>query len=104
LPTPAGWAHSFPYARRSKDTHAESWQIFYGDVRVGTIGIRVGVPVGVDQWGWSLRILAIFVGGVRRYLLTISTEPHLPSLPQSSNALRAARHVLRSFEGFLSRS
>jgi hypothetical protein len=39
--------------RRSKDAHAESWQIFYGDVQVGTIGIRAGVPVDVDQWGWS---------------------------------------------------
>ena len=39
--------------RRSKDAHAESWQIFYGDVQVGMIGIRAGVPVDVDQWGWS---------------------------------------------------
>jgi hypothetical protein len=39
--------------RRSTDAHAESWQIFYGDVQVGTIGIRAGVPVDVDQWGWS---------------------------------------------------
>ena len=35
--------------RRSKDAHAESWQIFYGDLQVGTIGIRAGVPVGVDN-------------------------------------------------------
>jgi hypothetical protein len=34
-------------------SNAESWQIFYGDVQVGTIGIRGGVPVDVDQWGWS---------------------------------------------------
>jgi hypothetical protein len=26
--------------RRSKDPHAERWQIFYGDVQVGTIGPR----------------------------------------------------------------
>jgi hypothetical protein len=38
--------------RRSKDAHAESWQVFYGDVQVGTIGIPAGVP-DVDQWGWS---------------------------------------------------
>jgi hypothetical protein len=37
--------------RRSKDARAESWQIFYGDVQVGTIGIRAAVPVDVDQWG-----------------------------------------------------
>jgi len=39
--------------RRSKGAQAESWQIFYGDVQVGTIGIRAGVPADVDQWGWS---------------------------------------------------
>jgi len=39
--------------RRSKDARAESWQIFYGDMKVGTIGIRAGVPTDVDQWGWS---------------------------------------------------
>jgi hypothetical protein len=27
--------------------------IYYGDVHVGTIAIRAGVPVDVDQWGWS---------------------------------------------------
>ena len=41
--------------RRSKDAPAESWQIFYGDVQVGTIGIRAGVPVDVDQ-----RVLSVF--------------------------------------------
>jgi|SRR6478672_3296722 hypothetical protein len=39
--------------RRSKDARAECWQIFYHDVQVGTIGTRAGVPVDVDQWGWS---------------------------------------------------
>jgi hypothetical protein len=39
--------------RRSDDPHRESWTIFYDDVRVGTIGKRAGVPVDVDQWGWS---------------------------------------------------
>jgi hypothetical protein len=39
--------------RRSKDAHAESWQIFYGDVQVGTIGIRAGVPAD------ELRVLSL---------------------------------------------
>ncbi len=39
--------------RRSDDPHRESWIIFYDDVRVGMIGKRAGVPVDVDQWGWS---------------------------------------------------
>jgi len=40
--------------RRSTDPHRESWSIYYGDVRIGTIGERAGVPGEVDQWGWSL--------------------------------------------------
>jgi hypothetical protein len=40
--------------RSSTDPHRESWSIYRGDVRVGTIGKRAGVPVEFDQWGWSL--------------------------------------------------
>jgi hypothetical protein len=39
--------------RRAKDTHQECWHICYGDVRVGTITERAGVPHDVDQWGWQ---------------------------------------------------
>jgi hypothetical protein len=37
---------------RSREAHQESWRIYYGDVDVGWIGIRAGVPIDVDQWGW----------------------------------------------------
>jgi hypothetical protein len=40
--------------RRNNDPHRESWSIYYDDVGIGTIGKRAGVPVEVDQWGWSL--------------------------------------------------
>jgi hypothetical protein len=39
--------------RRSPDAHEECWQIFYGDVRVGTIAKRVGIPRDQAPWGWS---------------------------------------------------
>src|SRR5438477_1420133 len=39
--------------RRSDNPHQETWLVYYGDVQVGTIGRRAGVPVDVDQWGWS---------------------------------------------------
>jgi hypothetical protein len=42
--------------RRSKDSHAESWQIFYGDVQVGTIKSRTGNPWATPSW--ELRILS----------------------------------------------
>jgi hypothetical protein len=38
--------------RRDREAHAESWHVYYGDVRVGTIGMRAGVPVDADQWAW----------------------------------------------------
>ena len=38
---------------RSDNPHQVTWHVCYGDVRVGTIGERAGVPVDVDQWGWS---------------------------------------------------
>jgi hypothetical protein len=39
--------------RRSPDAGEECWQIFYGDVRVGTIAKRVGIPRDQHLWGWS---------------------------------------------------
>jgi len=39
--------------RRTADSHRKTWHIYYGDVRVGAIGERAGVPVHGDQWGWS---------------------------------------------------
>jgi hypothetical protein len=39
--------------RRDPEGHQEIWHVYYGDVKVGTIGIRAGVSVDVDPWGWS---------------------------------------------------
>jgi hypothetical protein len=39
--------------RRSDNPHQVTWHVYYGDVHVGTIGERAGVPVDVDRWGWS---------------------------------------------------
>lgn len=38
--------------RRRLNDDPETWAIMYGDVRVGTIGRRSGVPDHVDQWQW----------------------------------------------------
>ncbi|UEM08585.1 hypothetical protein J4G43_027895 [Bradyrhizobium barranii subsp. barranii] len=34
--------------------HQEGWDVYYGDVRIGNISTRAGVPKDVDQWGWRL--------------------------------------------------
>ena len=39
--------------RRSPDAPDECWHVFYGDVRVGTIALRTGMPPGEDPWSWS---------------------------------------------------
>jgi len=39
--------------RRSTDAREECWRIFYGDVQVGTIATRTGIPHDEDPWGWS---------------------------------------------------
>ena len=39
--------------RRSPDAREECWQICYGDVRVGTIAKRIGIPRDQAPWGWT---------------------------------------------------
>ncbi|MEY9397923.1 hypothetical protein ABIF66_008742 [Bradyrhizobium japonicum] len=43
-----------PTRRRSDNEHQETWQIYFGDVCVGSIGARAGVPTSADQWGWRV--------------------------------------------------
>jgi hypothetical protein len=38
--------------RRDPNASLEAWLIFYGDVQVGTIGMRSGNPTGGDRWTW----------------------------------------------------
>jgi hypothetical protein len=39
--------------RRPSCDRQDCWRIFYGDICVGTIGRRAGVPNDVDQWEWG---------------------------------------------------
>jgi hypothetical protein len=38
--------------RRYLEAPDECWQVYYGDVRAGTIAKRVGIPNDEDPWGW----------------------------------------------------
>lgn len=38
--------------RRDPDARHESWLTYYGDVHVGSIGLRSGNPVDSDPWQW----------------------------------------------------
>jgi hypothetical protein len=37
---------------RDPDAPQETWQVYYGDVRVGSIAVRSGNPTDTDSWGW----------------------------------------------------
>jgi len=39
--------------RQDIDVQYECWHVYYGDVRVGTIAKRIGIPPGEDPWGWA---------------------------------------------------
>jgi hypothetical protein len=39
--------------RRYPEYREECWHIYYGDVHVGTIAVRAGIPPDEDPWGWS---------------------------------------------------
>jgi hypothetical protein len=43
-----------PDLTRRPDPHrADSWRVYYGDVRVGTIARAVGTPNATEEWRWQ---------------------------------------------------
>lgn len=42
-----------PARRRDPEAHQETWHVYCGDVHVGTISMRSGIPVDEDPWGWT---------------------------------------------------
>ena len=53
--------------RRDPDARHDCWHVYYGDIHVGTIGLRAGVPTSVDQWGWSCGLYPGLHSGQHRY-------------------------------------
>jgi hypothetical protein len=39
--------------RPDKGRNRQGWFVYFGDVRVGHIGLRDGVPLSEPQWGWT---------------------------------------------------
>jgi hypothetical protein len=39
--------------RRPAKRPDRGWVVYFGDVCVGHIGLRAGVPVSEPQWGWT---------------------------------------------------
>jgi hypothetical protein len=40
--------------RRRYPERPDCWHVYYGDIHIGEIALRPGVPVHVDQWGWNV--------------------------------------------------
>lgn len=51
--------------RRVKDPHTEQWLIFADDIRIGSIGMRSGVPKHADQWQWTIAPYPATQRGIR---------------------------------------
>jgi hypothetical protein len=47
------WAMPELTRRRDLEAADECWHVYYGDMRVGAIAKRIGIPPGEDPWGWA---------------------------------------------------
>jgi hypothetical protein len=50
--------------RRRYPECPDCWHVYYGDVLVGTVARRSGVPIHVDQWEWSCGFYPLSQRGV----------------------------------------
>ncbi|WLB58164.1 hypothetical protein [Bradyrhizobium japonicum] len=63
--------------RRADNPHEETWQIYFTDVRNEAIGVRAGVPVHADQWGWSIGFYPGMEPGSRRMGIAATSKPRV---------------------------
>ena len=60
--------------RRSPDAQQETWLVHYGDVHVGTISERAGVPADADQMELGGRLLRSLAS--RRGVALVTAQAH----------------------------
>src|SRR5262245_37912757 len=51
--------------RRDPEMHLECWQVRYGDIEIGVITQRSGVPNDVPQWSWHCGFYPASHNGIR---------------------------------------
>jgi hypothetical protein len=56
-----------PHPPTQHNPHQVTWHVYYGDVHIGMMGQRAGVPVDVDQWQWSCGFYPGLHPGQHRY-------------------------------------
>ncbi len=74
--------------RRDAEARVEVWQVWYGDVRVGSIGQRSGAPTHQPGWQWHC---GFYPGSEPR--------EHMSGVAESFEAARAAFQC--AWEAFL---
>ncbi len=78
--------------RPNRDPHREGWFVYCGDVEIGHIGLRAGVPKDVDQWGWHCG----FQPAAQRGIAAAGTAPNFD---QARNAFERAWQPMLFTEG-----
>jgi hypothetical protein len=73
--------------RRDPDASQEAWLIHFGDIHIGTISMRAGVPDSVDQWGWAFGFYPASHRGLR-------ADGMAKSFDEARTAFEAAWHRL----------
>jgi hypothetical protein len=73
--------------RRSDNPHQETWHVYYGDVHVGTISERAGVPVDVDQWDGRAAFIRASIATEQRGVLIHTVAEFVDDLPQGRRVL-----------------
>jgi hypothetical protein len=60
--------------RRTDNPHRVTWHVYHGDIHVGTIGERAGVPVDREQWQWICGFYPGLHHGQHRYGIATTFE------------------------------
>ncbi|WBL75580.1 hypothetical protein I3J27_21340 [Bradyrhizobium xenonodulans] len=74
--------------RRSDNPQQETWHVYFGDVHVGTIGMRAGVPTTADQWAWSVGFYPGTEPGAHRFGSAASFEAAATAFKAAWDRLR----------------
>src|ERR1700730_17178599 len=80
--------------RRSPDAREECWHIYYGDVQVGTIAIRIDIPHDEDPWGWDCGFYPASHPGEHRSGTTATTRPAPISKPPGACFYRTGPRLI----------
>jgi hypothetical protein len=73
------------------DAREECWHVYYGDVHVGAIAIRIGIPLSEEPWGWICGFYWVAPGRARKRHSASFDEARLISKPQAGISIEADR-------------